>query len=69
MATHRIPALLPAVAAERESCAKIAEGRSILHRSEGRGREAREADAITAAIRSRTDWPEVVVERKAAVGR
>ncbi len=44
---------------EREACAKLAEGRAIMHKAEGRGHAgaAREALAIAAAIRDRTRWP------------
>ena len=45
-------------AVEREKCAKIAEGRAIFHRAEGRMTQAKEAAAIAEAIRSRSLYPD-----------
>jgi hypothetical protein len=49
---------MDAAANERELCAKIAEGRAVWHRDKGRGREAKEADAIADAIRDRSVYPD-----------
>lgn len=47
-----------AIRTEREKCAKLSEGRAMLHRVEHRVKQAEEAFAIAAAIRSRSVYPD-----------